>query len=297
MAISGPLPVEAPLHFGFNGEPTSYGSPWLTFGLTIGLSVFFILLSVFLDNLWAKQEKEKTFNWLSLMDDIVVGALVGISLGYLVFVNKETDLFSFPWNYLLAYGGGATVLAVILEKIRPYRSHPGQLAPEGNETFKDTLIQHLKDNAPLAYWDYQNPFYVSLLTIGLPIILLIAAVVTWFSEPWASLLLGMIGVLLIIPHGGQRTIVTREDVTVLWGILGLRVFRLKIADITSVEMHEFAPLKDFGGYGIRGNREMKAYFMRGTRGAKLTTANGKKYLIGSDLPERLLIVLQGLIEK
>ena len=152
----------------------------------------------------------------------------------------------------------------------------------------------MKDNSPFVYWDYQNPFYVSLLTIGLPLILLVAAVITWFSEPWASLLLGGVGVLLIIPHGGQRTLVTRSDVTVRLGILGFKVLRLKTADVAGVEMHEFAPLKDFGGYGIRINREMKAYFMRGTRGVKLTTTNGKNYLIGSDFPERLLTVLQTL---
>ena len=67
-----PLPAMVPLHFTFNGKPDSYGSPWSVFGLTIGLSVFFILLSAFLDELWARQEKAKTFNWLSLLDDIVV---------------------------------------------------------------------------------------------------------------------------------------------------------------------------------------------------------------------------------
>ena len=132
LAVNGPLPPEAPVHFGFNGEPNSLGSPWLTFGLTIGLSVFYILLSIFLDNLWAKQEKAKTFNWLSLLDDIVVGSLVGASLGYLVFLNQGTVSFSFPWNYLLALGGGATVLAIILEKIRPYQPHTGQMATKQN---------------------------------------------------------------------------------------------------------------------------------------------------------------------
>lgn len=88
--------------------------------------------------------------------------------------------------------------------------------------------------------------------------------------------------------------VTREGVTINWGILGLKVLRLKTEDITNAEMHEFAPLKDFGGYGIRFNREMKAYFLRGTKGVKLTTANGRRYLIGTDLPERLLTVLKAL---
>ena len=55
---------------------------------------------------------------------------------------------------------------------------------------------------------------------------------------------------------------------------------------------EYAPLKDFGGYGIRFGKGMKAYILRGTRGVKITTLNGKKYLVSSDHPERLLAVLQ-----
>jgi hypothetical protein len=295
LITSDTLPNRAPIHFNFSGEPNGYGSPWLAFGLTIGLSVFFILLSIFLDTLWAKQEKTKTFNWLSLLDEIVVGALVGVNLGYLAFLNdKGTTTFDFPWIYLLAFGGGAAALAVILEKIRPFHPYMGKAIVPPDNTFKDSLTHYLKGNSPFVYWDYQNPFYISLLTLVLPLILLIAAVLTWFSEPWASLLLGVVGILLIIPHGGQRTIVTRSDVTVHWGILGFKVLRLKNADFALVEIHEFSPLKDFGGYGIRFNREMKAYFLRGTKGVKLTTNEGKKYLIGSDNADRLIAVINAV---
>ena len=93
---AGPLPEEVPIHFGFDGEPNRYGSPWSSFGLIIGLSVFFILLSIFLDELWARQEKSKTFNWLSLMDDIVVGAITGLEIGYLLYIQSGVDVFHFP---------------------------------------------------------------------------------------------------------------------------------------------------------------------------------------------------------
>jgi hypothetical protein len=61
-----------------------------------------------------------------------------------------------------------------------------------------------------------------------------------------------------------------------------------------VETHEFSPLRDFGGYGIRANKGMSGYFLRGNRGVKLTTANGKKYLIGSDNADRLAAVISAI---
>ena len=73
------------------------------------------------------------------------------------------------------------------------------------------------------------------------------------------------------------------------------MLNLEIASIAHAELHEFSPLKDFGGYGIRQNREMKAYYLSGSRAAKLETNNGKKYLIGSDHPENLVTVINTLI--
>ena len=67
-----------------------------------------------------------------------------------------------------------------------------------------------------------------------------------------------------------------------------------MSDITNIETHSFSPLKDFGGYGIRINREMKAYFLTGNMGVKLTLSDGKRYLIGSDHPERLAAVIKAL---
>ena len=290
-AVSSPLAGSVPVHFDFSGEPDSYGSPWLSLGLTIGLSLFFIVLSAFLDDLWAKQEKKKTFNWLSLLDDIVVGAMAGIDIGYLSYINEGAATFTFPWGTLLPVLGGAVVLAVVLELVRPYRPRPKEPVHAGDRALQEQVAARLHASAPFLYWDYQNPAYMTVLTVGLPVILLVAAVFTWFSQPWAALILAVVGMALILPHGGQRTLVTRDEITIRWGLPGFRVLRLRTAEIASAEVHEFSPLKDFGGYGIRFNREMKAYYLRGTNGVKLTMNDGKKYLIGSDSASDLAAVI------
>lgn len=53
LANAGPLPAQVPVHFSFDGTPNGYGSPWLAFGLIIGISVFYIVLSAFFDEMWA----------------------------------------------------------------------------------------------------------------------------------------------------------------------------------------------------------------------------------------------------
>ena len=292
--VPGPLPANAPVHYGSNGVPDDYGSPWWVFGLVTGLSILFILISGFIDELWARQEKKKAFNWLSLMDEVTVGAMVGINLGYFAIVRDEGSLFSFPWGLLGLVGGGATILGVLLEMIRPYRPYSVTPASEDSKALKAEIGQYLKNNTSFVYWDYQNPLYVSLVTIGLPLVFIASGVLVWFDQSWLSIIFFLIAIQSTILYGGQRVLVTRGEITIKWGILGIKVLRLRVEEITQVEKHEFAPIKDFGGYGIRFNREMKAYFLRGNRGVKITTSDRKKYLIGSDNVDRLEAVINAV---
>ena len=295
IVISSPLPAEAPVQFTSGGMPGRIGSPWEVLGIILGISIFFLSLSLVLDELWVRQEKKKYFNWVSLIDEIIIGSMTGINIGYLSYLNGNSDQFIFPWDWLLLLAGGATLLAVIFEIKRPYRAFAGQLAAEENIELKTELQQRLSEHSTFLYWDSQNPLYVTILTTVLPAGMFIAGISSWITQPLMSVTLILVGICLILPLGGQRTIVTRQSVTIRWGIIGLKVLNLEIASIESVELHEFSPLKDFGGYGIRQNREMKAYYLSGSRAVKLETTSGKKYLIGSDHPENLVTVINTLI--
>ncbi len=297
LANAGPLPAEVPVHFSLDGTPNGYGSPWLAFGLIAGMSLFYILLSAFFDEMWARQETAKSFNWLSLMDELIAGAMAGAGLAYLAFVREGGQTFLFPWTQAAVAAGAAMAAATLLELARPFHPHPGQAPTESTVALDTELVKRLNSGANLVYWDAQNPWYVKLLATGLPLAMFAGAVVEMFTEPAAAIPLLIAGAVFIIFNGGQRTTVTRKEVNVRYGILGLKVFRAQASDITAVEVHSFSPLKDFGGYGIRFNREMKAYYLNGTRGVKLTTSTGKKYLIGSDRAERLASVIRAVAGK
>ncbi len=296
---SSPLPAEAPVHFSFSGVVDAYGSPWLFLGLTIGMSVFFTGLSIFLDELWARQEKKKSFNWFSLLDEVVVGWMTGMSLGYLVALHDNADIFTFPWIYGVVMLGAAIVLAVVLESLRPYRQSRRKPEPKETQDFLKGIGQQLKDDSQFVYWENQNPFYITLLAILMPLIFLASSVLVWVSQGWALYVYIWFAFSVIISisviaftFSGQRVMVTRRELTVRWGAVGLKVLRLNTGEMTSLEPMEFSPLKDFGGYGIRYGRGMSAYYLRGNRGVKFTMMNGKKYLVGSDHPERLLTVME-----
>lgn len=96
-------------------------------------------------------------------------------------------------------------------------------------------------------------------------------------------------------YGGLRVTVDHQRVVVRLGIFGVRLLRLEAAGLTEVAVQDFSPLQDFGGWGIRRGRGMWAFFFRGTRGVRLQTASGKKYLIGSDHPDRLAAAVRAVL--
>ena len=291
---SGPLPAQAPVHYTWNGIPNSYGSPWLSLGLALGLSLLYICISVVLDEAWVKHEKKKTFNWLSLFDEITVAFLVGINLGYLDSMQTGGGTFGFPVVYVAIITGGAVILAIILEIMRPFSPSPDQLTVEDTTGLATELAARTKDNRPFLYWESQNPLYFNLLSIILPVVMTAGAILNWSSSAWSSLILLVVGVFLILLYGGIRTVIVPQEVAVRFGLTGLKVLKLKTSEIANAEIMQFAPLGDFGGYGIRFNGKMTAYYLRGSRGVKITTRQGRQYLIGSDHPEHLLAVIKAV---
>ena len=112
---AGTLPADAPVHYGPGGQPDRYGSPWAAFALIVVLSIGFIILSAWLDELWARQEGRKTFNYFALLDDITVGAMAGQGLGYLRQIEQAAGTYSRPTQEMLWFLIPAVAGALVLE--------------------------------------------------------------------------------------------------------------------------------------------------------------------------------------
>jgi len=286
-----PLPDSAPTHFDINGKPDAYGSPWTSSLLLLGLSTGFLILSAWLDELWARQEKKKTFNWISLFDELAIGDMCGIQIAYVNMLRSSGQVFSFPWLEIALACGLATGLAALLEFIRPYRHYEKVYAVPDTSMIREKIARIRQSGQPLDYRESQNPAYAGVLAVMLPAAMFVAAAFTWPALPWLSILLILIGFGFITTYGGFRISVTGDSVAVKMGILGINLLKLKTAEITAVELHSFSPLHDFGGYGIRFNSGMQAYFLKGDRGVLLSAVGGKRYLLGSDDPEQLAAVI------
>ncbi|MFA5077998.1 MAG: DUF1648 domain-containing protein [Dehalococcoidia bacterium] len=290
-----PLPDPAPLHFGFDGRPDKFGSPWMSTVWMAGIAILYIILSVMLDENWARQEKEKTFNWIALLDDVTVAALATVQITYVNMLASSHYTYQFPWLETLiavVLAGGA---AALLEWKRSYRRWETGFQVEDVSQVKAEVERIVKAGQPLVYWEVQSPVYSNVLAVVVPVLMVVIGATAWSEVPWLSVFIALIAIAMTLIYGGFRTLVTRENITVRMGMLGIRLLELRTADISAAGVHTFAPLKDFGGYGIRFNRNMRGYFLRGNRGVKITTNAGKNYLIGSDHAERLDAVINAVI--
>ncbi|HEX8439749.1 hypothetical protein [Archangium sp.] len=65
-----------------------------------------------------------------------------------------------------------------------------------------------------------------------------------------------------------------------------------LQDVSRWEVCDFRPLSDYGGWGIRRGRGGWAYTVSGNRGVQLEFRDGRKLLVGSQHPEKLIAALE-----
>lgn len=62
---------------------------------------------------------------------------------------------------------------------------------------------------------------------------------------------------------------------------------IPLAHIDGLESVEYRPLRDFGGWGVRGSRTRRIWSARGRQAVRLTLTDGRVVYIGSDEPRTL----------
>jgi len=118
----------------------------------------------------------------------------------------------------------------------------------------------------LAGWDTDLPFDTRLLIVGL---------ILAFGVGLKTLL------------GGMTALVQETRVVVHMGTTRLIRRTVPYSDITAIRSVHYHPIRDFGGWGIRGFGKRKAWTARGDEAVVLSLVGDRELYIGSDYPHRL----------
>jgi hypothetical protein len=119
--------------------------------------------------------------------------------------------------------------------------------------------------------------------------------VSWFEESqglpaWTYLLMGVVLLILFSTVTlRQTTRVEDQGVTVRFGFLYSA--RVPFGEIARAEAVSYHPIREYGGWGIRGFGRRRALNMSGNLGVLLTRRDGSTLMIGSQKPRELLAAL------
>jgi hypothetical protein len=98
---------------------------------------------------------------------------------------------------------------------------------------------------------------------------------------------GVVGAAVEVFLGGLIVRVEQTRVFMHLGVLPLVRRSVPFSEIVSLESVRYQPLREFGGWGVRGWGKRKAWSARGNQAVALTLEDDRLLLIGSDHPRRL----------
>lgn len=87
--------------------------------------------------------------------------------------------------------------------------------------------------------------------------------------------------------GGLLVIVYATEIRVGLGKGWIFKTWIPLQEIVSLECVTYRPLREFGGWGLRGSRTKRAWTARGNQAVVLSMRDGRRIYIGSDDPSRL----------
>jgi hypothetical protein len=109
-------------------------------------------------------------------------------------------------------------------------------------------------------------------------------------SPWiVAVVLGVVALLAALLTVRLTTTVTPDALSVRYGFL-YKTW-VPLSEITLAEAVEYAPVREYGGWGIRGSRRRRALNARGNQGVLVTRSDGSTLLVGSQRPRELLEAL------
>jgi hypothetical protein len=112
-----------------------------------------------------------------------------------------------------------------------------------------------------------------------------------FRQWWLWLLMVPVVAALGLVAGSHLTTEVRDGaLTVRY--VPLTSERIELDRLRSFEARSYDPLREFGGWGLRGNARNGAYNATGRRGVQLVFIDGRRLLIGSQRAEELEAALR-----
>ncbi len=116
-----------------------------------------------LDEYYARHEQVPRFAWASLVDELLIGLLVGRNVKMIPQLsNPEPELAGW-WPVAIVFAGVAVALAVLLELRRPHLPSVDKAVDVA--TLAKNIQPQFQQGGRWVYWEKQNPLLWRCLSV------------------------------------------------------------------------------------------------------------------------------------
>lgn len=160
--------------------------------------------------------------------------------------------------------------------------------------------EHFREVQYLRTW-----WYVLLAFLPAGLIYWGAIQQLYYGEPWGNnpgsdglmwFLLVVFGILFpIFLLSIHMTTTVTDTVNVRFFPFMRRPRRIGRDQMVTYSVVNYSPITEYGGWGIKGTSSHRAYNVSGKRGVRITFADGRTVLIGSQRPEELYTAMTAMI--
>jgi hypothetical protein len=115
--------------------------------------------------------------------------------------------------------------------------------------------------------------------------------------PDSVLIIATIGALLLCLlffSMKLQTAISKDKISFRFTPFHLKEQEYLLSEIEKMEVIIYSPIRDYGGWGIRGFGSNRAFNIKGNQGLLINFKDGKKRLIGTQKPKELQKVIQQL---
>jgi hypothetical protein len=285
-------PWPEPVANGFDAQGRAVTSNWPP--AMLGGAVVLWLVWFAVEGLWQGLErKRRVFNPLALVDEGVVGWML-VRLADAGATGEMAAGAGVAARLAVVFAVGAAAVLEVRRLRKPVAEEQPRAA-EDAAALSDELSEIRRSGRRWSYWSVQQPPH-RLLFGALGVSFVAGGIAIAGGPAFARLLLLVAGALvLMVCTGGLRTVVTPGRLVLRAGHFGPRLVRVDTSDIVAVAVPDFDPVRDFGGWGIKrgisGPLVGVWAFNLADAGVLIETRAGKRYLIGTDEPERFAAAL------
>lgn len=111
----------------------------------------------------------------------------------------------------------------------------------------------------------------------------------WIGILILSLVIGTILPLLILTSVHLR--IEKDGIYIKYFPFHLKPLFLNWNDVDQFFLRRYNPLSEYGGWGLKGTKNNRAYNVSGNMGLQIFLKDGKKILVGTANPKKLEIAL------